>query len=326
MPPRAAPSPRLRFLLRSRSAPATVPAPAPVPVHEDAAAARTAVPVGLAAGVGPAVGREGTDVKAVALPTLALPAMSEAAGTNGHQPESNGAATGDGVPALNGNGSSAPSAPRRRRGRRRRAGASDDQPGDGVDLDALEVAAMVERVPVQGTSGVDLLAVGAAKSRYNAAGRRRLVEELVASADRYDIILLDLPVPEASPLVPPLLRISTQLVAVVPAGAEQRASKASAGRRPCSPHPSRATSSPGSAAEYVTAPPSFPRSRGGTRAAGAVLSAREPRADVRGVHRSVDQRATSSGSGRGAGAGLVAESRPAASTEVPPSALADPLP
>ena len=217
----------------SRGVQSKVSIPAPTAVPEDAAAARTPVPVGLAAGVGPTVGREGTDVKAVALPTLALPAIGETTATNGHRPDGNPAETGDAASRLNGNGSAGSEdadadvvdVP----------GASDEQAGDGVDgvdgidgidgmdLGALDLAAMVERVPVQGTSGVELLAVGAAKSRYTAAGRRRLVEELVASAGRYDLILLDLPVPEASPLVPPLLRVSTQLVAVVPAGAEQRA-------------------------------------------------------------------------------------------------------
>ena len=214
------------------------------------------LPGGAAAGVGlvAQVAREGhPEAKPLALPTLALQTLDEparngaangsapngaAANGSGPQPPAgaNGAAangtaangTGangagpNGTANANGkNGSAKNGRPNGADGGANGTSAANAaaDPDDGLVAHAFGT---MQRVHLREDAELDLVTVRQWKGRDSAEPIRRFIDDLETAAARYDLVLVDLPAPDSSPLAPALLRASTEVLAVVPQGAGER--------------------------------------------------------------------------------------------------------
>lgn len=194
----------------TRTPPTVAETPAAAPAPDTS---REPAPVGLAAGVGSAAQALRTappEVKAIALPTLALPTVGPKAEQRAEQSAESKAETKVETKAeMNGHS----------RDEAALAGAELDAAEDGQPIEQ----APVQRVPLRGDLGLDLISIGRWKPAARSDVRREFVDKVAEAAKDYDLVLLDLPAPDSSPIVPALLRISTGLLAVVPHGTEERA-------------------------------------------------------------------------------------------------------
>lgn len=70
---------------------------------------------------------------------------------------------------------------------------------------------------------IALSAPGRRRSWDATSSRRQFVDELIERVHEYDLVVIDVPPPDTTPLVPALLRASTGVLAVVPRGSDESA-------------------------------------------------------------------------------------------------------
>ncbi len=81
----------------------------------------------------------------------------------------------------------------------------------------------VTRLSVREDIEVGLIAPGPHQRTETVQALREFVEKLIAGKDQYDLIVIDAPPLETSPLIPALIRASAGILAVVPRGSDEAA-------------------------------------------------------------------------------------------------------